>query len=111
MALHHILPKFILRGFCINPNENKNNQEIMIYDRKSGILNKEKINTAYSKENFNSTKIETLLCKNYENDVARLFQRIKKELPIMKKMLCYLTKNINYCLDFLLLCGAEMIYT
>ncbi len=78
MALHHILPKFILRGFCINPNENKNNQEIMIYDRKSGILNKEKINTAYSKENFNSTKIETLLCKNYENDVARLFQRIKK---------------------------------
>lgn len=77
MALHHILPKFILRGFCINPTEDKNNHEIIIYDRKSGNINIEKINTAYAKENFNSQKIETLLCENYENDVAKLFQRIK----------------------------------
>ena len=78
MALHHILPKFILRGFCINPNDDKKDHEIMIYDRKSGNLNIEKINTAYAKENFNSQKTEILLCEDYENNIARLFQRIKK---------------------------------
>lgn len=78
MALHHILPKFILKGFCINPTDDKDNQEIMIYDRKSGIVNTERINTAYSKENFNSQETETLLCKDYENKIAMLFNRIKK---------------------------------
>ena len=78
MALHHILPRFILKGFCINPNDDKKDQKIMIYDRVSGKVNIEKINTAYAKENFNSQKIETFLCKDYENNVAMLFQRIKK---------------------------------
>ena len=78
MALHHILPRFILRGFCINPNDDKKDQKIMIYDRGVGKVNIEKINTAYAKENFNSQKTETLLCEDYENNVARLFQRIKK---------------------------------
>ena len=78
MALHHILPRFILRGFCINPNDDKKDQEIMIYDRKSGNINIEKINTAYAKENFNSQETENLLCKDYENNIAMIFQRIKK---------------------------------
>ena len=78
MSLHHILPKFILRGFCINQDDDKNNHEIMIYDRKSGIVNTEKINTAYSKKDFNSQETETLLCKDYENKIAILFNRIKK---------------------------------
>ena len=78
MALHHILPRFILRGFCINPNDDKKDQEIMIYDRKSGDVNTEKINTAYAKGNFNSQRTEALLCEDYENNIARLFQRIKK---------------------------------
>lgn len=34
MALHHIIPKFVLRNFCINPIANKNEQEIKIYDIK-----------------------------------------------------------------------------
>ena len=54
MALHHILPRFILKGFCINPNDDKKDQKIMIYDRGSRKVNIEKINTAYAKENFNS---------------------------------------------------------
>ena len=39
MALHHILPRFILKGFCINPNDDKKDQKIMIYDIGSGKVN------------------------------------------------------------------------
>lgn len=77
MALHHIIPKFILRNFCINPTANKNEQEIKIYDIKWKKEYAEKINTAYAINDFNDEKIETLLCKEYEDKVSKLFSRIK----------------------------------
>lgn len=78
MALHHIIPKFILRGFTINPEAERNEQEIMIHYKSSKKTYVEKINTSYSKENFNSPETETLLANEYENKVAIIFQRIKK---------------------------------
>jgi hypothetical protein len=78
MALHHIIPKFILKGFTINPKAERNEQEIMIYDTSSKKTYIEKINTAYAKEDFNSEQTEKYLCNGYENNVAKIFQRIKK---------------------------------
>lgn len=78
MALHHIIPKFILRGFALNPEAEKDEQEIMIYDKKLNKIYTEKINTAYAKENFNSEQTEKYLCDEFENKVAIIFQRIKK---------------------------------
>lgn len=76
MALHHIIPKFILRNFCVNPDADRKEQEIMIYDAKENKLHKERINFAYAIENFNSDETEKKLCE-YENKISNLFNRIK----------------------------------
>lgn len=98
MALHHIIPKFILRGFTLNPEAEKDEQEIMIYDKKLNKIYNEKINTAYAKENFNSEQTETLLCKEYENKVALLFKRIEKRALTNEKFVEF--SNEEYKLLF-----------
>ena len=77
MALHHIIPKFILRNFVINPERDKKEQEVMVYDRNKKEYSTEKIKTAYAIENFNSEETEKSLCNDYENKVAIIFNRVK----------------------------------
>ena len=78
MPRDHIIPKFILRGFAINPTTNKSNQKIMIYDRKTKQIKTEKIADAYAIQDFNSPETEKFLAREYETDVAKIFQRIKE---------------------------------
>lgn len=78
MPRDHIIPKFILRGFAINSTANKSNQKIMIYDRKTKQIKTEKIADAYAIQDFNSPETEKFLAQEYENDVAKIFQRIKE---------------------------------
>lgn len=78
MPRDHIIPKFILRGFSINPTAHKSNQKIMFYDRKTKQVKTEKIADAYAIQGFNSPETEKYLAQEYENDVAKIFQRIKE---------------------------------
>lgn len=77
MAKHHIIPRFILRNFSLNPDADKQDQEIRIFDVKTNRDYVSKIKDAYEKENFNSEKVEKKLCEEYENKIANLFKRIK----------------------------------
>ncbi|MCH5160553.1 MAG: DUF4238 domain-containing protein [Clostridiales bacterium] len=76
MPRDHIIPKFILRGFAINPTAKKQNQKIMIYDRGTKQVKIEKIADAYAIRDFNSPETEKLLAQRYESDVAKIFKRI-----------------------------------
>lgn len=76
MPRDHIIPKFILRGFAINPEANKQNQKIMIYNRETKEIKIEKIADAYALRDFNSPELEKLLAQEYESKVAKIFQRI-----------------------------------
>lgn len=76
MSRDHIIPKFILRGFAINPNANKQNHRIMIYDRATKQVHTEKIVDAYALRDYNSPETEKYLAQKYESDVAKIFQRI-----------------------------------
>ncbi len=78
MPRDHIIPKFILRGFSINPTANKQNQKIMVLDVATGDIKTEKIDDAFAIRDFNSDKTEKLLANEYENKIARIFQRINK---------------------------------
>lgn len=77
MSRDHIIPRFILKGFAINPEANPKKQKIMIYDRKTSTVETKKIVDAYAIEDFNSSGTEQFLAYKYENDVAKIFQRIK----------------------------------
>ena len=63
MPRDHIIPKFILRGFAINPEANKQNQKIMIYNRETKEIKIEKIADAYALRDFNSPELEKLLAR------------------------------------------------
>lgn len=78
MSLDHIIPRFILKGYALNPTAPANEQEIKILDKETKECSVEKIKTAYAIKDFNSEKTERLLCEEYENKVARIFHRIKK---------------------------------
>ena len=78
MAIHHFIPKFILKGFSFNPKANKNEQLITIYNKKTNKFSNEKINFSFAEKDFNSEETETILGEQYENIIARVFQRIKK---------------------------------
>lgn len=78
MANDHIIPRFILKGFALNPEASANEQEIMIYDKSTKEQTIEKISKAYAIKNFNSPETETLLANEYENKISIIFQRIKK---------------------------------
>ncbi len=78
MPRDHIIPKFILKGFAINPNDEPDNQKVTIYDRKTQTTENVKIAEAYAIRDFNSPETEKYLCDEYENKVAIIFQRIKK---------------------------------
>ncbi len=78
MSRDHIIPKFILRGFSINPTANKNNQKIMIYDRATSQVTTKKIADAYALKDFNSPETEKYLANEYETGVAKIFQRINE---------------------------------
>ena len=77
MSRDHIIPQFILRGFAINPQSNKKNQKIMIYDRQTGDGVKKGIGDSFSIEDFNSKQTESFLAQDYEMNIAKLFQRIR----------------------------------
>ena len=76
MSRDHIIPRFILRGFAIDPTEDKNKQKIMIYDRETNEVEIKKIVDAYAIRDFNSPETEQHLAHKYENKVASIFQRI-----------------------------------
>lgn len=78
MAIHHFIPKFILKGFTFNPNADKNQQSITIYNKKTNKFSNELINFAFAEKDFNSDETETILGEQYENIIARVFQRIQK---------------------------------
>ncbi|MDD2495636.1 MAG: DUF4238 domain-containing protein [Tissierellia bacterium] len=78
MAHDHIIPRFVLKGFALNPEASANKQEVMIYYKATKEIIKQKISAAYAIRDFNSPETETLLAKEYENKVAMIFQRIKK---------------------------------
>ena len=78
MAIHHFIPKFILKGFSFNPKANKNEQLITIYNKKTNKFSNELINFAFAEKDFNSEETETILGEQYENIIARVFQRIQK---------------------------------
>ena len=78
MAIHHFIPKFILKGFSFNPKANKNEQLITIYNKKINKFSNELINFAFAEKDFNSEETETILGEQYENIIARVFQRIQK---------------------------------
>lgn len=78
MAIHHFIPKFILKGFSYNPNADKNQQSITIYNKKTNKFSNELINFAFAEKDFNSDETETILGEQYENIIARVFQRIQK---------------------------------
>ena len=85
MPRDHIIPKFILQGFSINPTAHKSNQKIMIYDRKTKQIKTEKIADAYTIEDFNSRETEQFLAQKYENDVAKIFQHTKEAADANQK--------------------------
>ena len=78
MSLDHIIPRFVLKGYALNPSAKANELEIRILDRKTKDISVEKIKEAYAIKDFNSEQTERLLCEEYETKVARIFQRIKK---------------------------------
>ncbi|MDE6945859.1 MAG: DUF4238 domain-containing protein [Anaeroplasmataceae bacterium] len=85
MPKDHIIPKFILRGFAINPEANKQNQKIMIYNKETKQIKTEKIADAYALRDFNSPELEKLLAQEYESKVAKIFQRITNRALSNKK--------------------------
>lgn len=78
MAIHHFIPKFILKGFSFNPNADKKQQSITIYNKKTNMFSNELINFAFAEKDFNSEETETILGEQYENIIAKVFQRIQK---------------------------------
>lgn len=76
MSRDHIIPQFILRGFATNPNANKNNQTVMLYDRATELTEIKKIGDAFSINDFNSKETEKLLARQYESSISNIFQRI-----------------------------------
>ena len=80
MSRDHIIPRFVLRGFAINPTEDKKYQKIMIYDKVTKQLLIENINDAYALKDFNSPKTEQYLANKYESRVAKLFQGISESV-------------------------------
>ena len=80
MSRDHIIPQFILRGFAINPNASKQKQKINIYDTATKSVKTKNIADAYQIENFNSNETEKLLAHDYEQKVARIFERIKNNV-------------------------------
>ncbi len=74
----HIIPRFILRGFAINPESKKDNQTINILF--NGNVKNEKIAAAFSIDQFYSRELENSLNKDFENKVAIIFQDIKKSI-------------------------------
>lgn len=78
MAIDHIIPRFVLKGYALNPSAEAKEQEIQILDRKTKNISVQKIKEAYAIEDFNSGQTERFLCKEYETKIARIFQRIKK---------------------------------
>ena len=99
----NIIPKFILKGFAINPEVAPKNQAVLIYDVKRKETKRIKIVDAYQLENFNSDITEKHLAYKYENDVAKLFQRIKEIAVAEKEEI----KIIIYSIVFILLLHIE----
>lgn len=78
MSIDHIIPRFVLKGYALNPSAEAKEQEIRILNRKTQNISVKKIKEAYAIEDFNSKQTERLLCEEYETKVARIFQRINK---------------------------------
>ena len=98
MSRDHIIPKFILKGFAIKPEVAPKNQAVLIYDVKRKETKRIKIADAYQLENFNSDITEKHLAYKYENDVAKLFQRIKEIAAAEKEEIVF--TNDEYKLLF-----------
>ena len=98
MPRDHIIPKFILRGFTINPTANKQNHKIMIYDRATKQVRTEKISDAYAIRDYNSPETEKFLAQEYESDVAKVFQRISDNTKNSQKSV--ILSNAEYKLLF-----------
>lgn len=77
MPKDHIIPKFILKGFAINPNINPKNQQIKIFDTKTKQVKKQKINDSFMIEGFNSQKTEQYLAYEYEDGISKIFHKIR----------------------------------
>lgn len=76
MSKDHIIPRFILRNFAIDPTANKKALEVKIYDRTTKQVFVQNIHDAFALEDFNSPETEQYLANEYESKVAQLFQRI-----------------------------------
>ena len=76
MPRDHIIPKFILRGFSINPTANRQNQKIMIYERATSEVKTKNIADAFAIEDFNSPETEKFLANKYESGIAKIFQKM-----------------------------------
>ena len=80
MPRDHIIPRFILKGFSVNPSANIVNQKVMIFDKATRTIKTEKISDAYTIRDFNSEKTEKFLAHEYESRVAKIFQKITKSV-------------------------------
>lgn len=77
MAKDHIIPRFLLKGYAKNPTVSEANQKVIILDAETLSVRTEMIADAFSIRDFNTEKTEKFLAYKYENDVAKIFQRIK----------------------------------
>ena len=100
MSRDHIIPRFILRGFALDPTENKKHQKIMIYDKETKQLLVEEINDAYALEDFNSTETEQYLANKYESKVAKLFQRILETVNKNQKLMAFSESEYKLLIRF-----------
>lgn len=100
MSRDHIIPRFILRGFVLDPTENKKHQKIMIYDKETKQLFVEEINDAYALEDFNSPETERYLANKYESKVAKLFQRISETVNKDQKFVAFSESEYKLLIRF-----------
>ena len=70
MSRDHIIPKFILKGFAINPEVAPKNQAVLIYDVKRKETKRIKIADEYQREKNNTNITEKHMTYKYKNDVA-----------------------------------------
>jgi len=110
MPRDHIIPKFILRGFAINPSANKQNHRIMIYDRGAKQVKTEKIADAYAIRDFNSSETEKFLAQNYESNVAKIFQRISNNAKSNHSSVTLSNAEYKLLFRFFVICGEEIIF-
>lgn len=87
----HILPQVLLRGFAINPNDDKAKMKIRILTP-DGDKTK-KIKDEYQQLNFYPADIEKLLDREFENPFGALKLKMIKELIEEEKNILNLSKE------------------